>query len=128
MRKVAPAALWALPRLGLFSVVAPKAGMLDATYTRSTILSGRGPWIGKRAPDGDLLDPEGKILRLLDLAGPGPALLLFEDGRLPSWAPGDVSQLFQDIHDLRVAVLFPRPKIRTNPSYTYASGETFSQH
>jgi 2-polyprenyl-6-methoxyphenol hydroxylase-like FAD-dependent oxidoreductase len=125
IRKLVPAALWALPRLGLFSVVAPKAGMLDATYTRSTILSGRGPWIGKRAPDGDLLDPEGKILRLLDLAGPGPALLLFDDGRLPSWAPGDVSQLFQDIHDLRVAVLFPGAEIRKNGAYACAAGETF---
>src|SRR5258708_13557138 len=39
IRKLAPAALWALPRLGLFSVGAPKGGMLDATYTRFTILS-----------------------------------------------------------------------------------------
>jgi aromatic ring hydroxylase-like protein len=61
----------------------------------------------------------------LDLAGPGPALLLFDDGRLPSWAPGDVSQLFQDIHDLRVAVLFPRAEIRKNGAYACAAGETF---
>ena len=124
IRKLAPAALWALPRLGLLSIVAPKMGMLDAAYNRSTILSGRGPWLGKRAPDGDLLDPTGKNLRLLDLVGPGPALLLFDDGRLPNWNQGEISQLFQDIHDLRVAALFPNEKMRKDGAYACAGGDT----
>jgi len=124
IRKLAPAALWALPRLGLFSVVAPRAGMLDAAYTRSTILSGRGAWLGKRAPDGNLLDPAGKILRLLDLVGPGPALLLFDDGRLPGWNQSEIAQLFQDIHDLRVVVLFPSENAKRDGAYAGASGES----
>jgi 2-polyprenyl-6-methoxyphenol hydroxylase-like FAD-dependent oxidoreductase len=123
IRKLAPAALWALPRLGLFSMVAPRAGMLDAAYTRSTILSGRGPWLGKRAPDGDLIDPTGRNLRLLDLVGPGPTLLLFDDGRLPSWNQAEISQIFQDIHDLRVAALFPGGKSRRDGAYACAGGE-----
>jgi 2-polyprenyl-6-methoxyphenol hydroxylase-like FAD-dependent oxidoreductase len=123
IRKLAPAALWALPRLGVFSIVAPRMGMLDAAYTRSTILSGRGPWLGKRAPDGDLVDPTGKIVRLLDLVGPGPGLLLFDDGRLPSWNQGEISQLFQDIHDLRVAALFPTDKTRRDGTYACAGSE-----
>jgi 2-polyprenyl-6-methoxyphenol hydroxylase-like FAD-dependent oxidoreductase len=122
IRKLAPAALWALPRLGLFSMVAPRAGMLDAAYSRSTILSGRGPWLGKRAPDGDLIDPAGKNLRLLDLVGPGPTLLLFDDGRLPSWNQAEIAQIFQDIHDLRVAALFPSDKSRKDGAYACAGG------
>ena len=124
IRKLAPAALWALPRLGLISMAAPAAGMLDGVYTRSTILSGRGPWLGKRAPDGELVDPTGKNLRLLDLVGPGPALLLFDDGRLPSWNQGEISQLFTDIHDLRVAALFPSEKSRKEGAYACAGNET----
>ena len=124
IRKLAPVALWALPRLGLFSIVAPRAGMLDAAYTRSTILTGRGPWLGKRAPDGDLVDPGGKLVRLLDLVGPGPALLLFDDGRLPSWNQGEISQLFQDIHDLSVAALFPSETKRRGEAYACAGGES----
>lgn len=123
IRKLAPAALWALPRLGLISIVAPRMGMLDATYTRSTILSGRGPWLGKRAPDGNLVDPTGKIVRLLDLVGPGPGLLLFDDGRLPSWNEGEISQVFQDIHDLKVAALFSSEKTRRDGAYACAGGE-----
>jgi 2-polyprenyl-6-methoxyphenol hydroxylase-like FAD-dependent oxidoreductase len=117
LKKLAPAALWALPRLGLFSMVAPRAGMLDAAYTRSKILSGRGAWLGKRAPDGNLVDPSGKTSRLLDLVGPGPALLLFDDGRLPRWNQGEIAQLFQDIHDLKVAALFPTETSRKNGAY-----------
>jgi 2-polyprenyl-6-methoxyphenol hydroxylase-like FAD-dependent oxidoreductase len=123
IRKLAPAALWALPRLGLISMVAPRAGMLDAAYSRSPILSGRGPWLGKRAPDGELVSPNGKNLRLLDLVGPGPALLLFDDGRLPNWNQSEISQLFQDIHDLRVAALFPNEKIRKDGAYACAGSD-----
>jgi hypothetical protein len=122
IRKLSPTALWALPRLGLLSIVAPKMGMLDAAYTRSTILSGRGPWLGKRAPDGALVDPDGKNLRLLDLVGPGPALLLFDDGRLPNWSQGEISRIFQDIHDLKVAALFPSEKSRRDGAYACAGG------
>jgi len=122
IRKLVPAVLWALPRLGLFSVIAPRAGMLDATYTRSPILSGRGAWIGKRAPDGDLIDPGGKTLRLLDLAGPGPVLFLFDDGRLPGWEASRVARLFEDIHDLTVAVLFPNEQTKNGDGYIDASG------
>jgi 2-polyprenyl-6-methoxyphenol hydroxylase-like FAD-dependent oxidoreductase len=123
IRKLAPAALWALPRLGLISMVAPRAGMLDAAYSRSAILSGRGPWLGKRAPDGDLVDPNGQTLRLLDLVGPCPALLLFDDGRLPTWNQGEISQLFLDIHDLRVVALFPNETIRKDGAYACAGSD-----
>jgi 2-polyprenyl-6-methoxyphenol hydroxylase-like FAD-dependent oxidoreductase len=122
IRKLVPAALWALPRLGLFSVVAPRAGMLDAAYGRSPILSGRGAWIGKRAPDGDLRDPNGQGARMVDLTGPGPALILFDDGRLPGWEPTQVSHLFQDINDLQVIRLFPSDEAKTGDGYVDASG------
>jgi 2-polyprenyl-6-methoxyphenol hydroxylase-like FAD-dependent oxidoreductase len=122
IRNVVPAALWALPRLGLFSLIAHKAGMLDTAYRRSPILSGRGAWIGRRAPDGGLLAPDGKLLRLLDLVGPGPALLLFDDGSLPGWDKSRIAQLFADIHDLRIEVLFPNENRRSSEAYTDAAG------
>ncbi|MBV8815277.1 MAG: FAD-dependent monooxygenase [Verrucomicrobia bacterium] len=122
IRKLVPAALWALPRLGLFSVVAPKAGMLDAVYSRSPILSGRGAWIGKRAPDGEVRDPDGRAARIVDLTGPGPALILFDDGRLPGWEVTQVSRLFQDINDLQVIRLFPNDEAKTGAGYVDASG------
>jgi hypothetical protein len=122
IRKLVPAALWALPRLGLFSVVAPKAGMLDAVYSRSPILSGRGAWIGKRAPDGEIRDPDGRAARIVDLTGPGPALILFDDGRLPGWEVTQVSRLFQDINDLQVIRLFPHDEAKTGAGYVDASG------
>jgi hypothetical protein len=81
--------------------------MLDTMYTRSPIVSGRGPWIGHRAPDGDLVAPNGRPVRLLDLAGPAPVLLLFDDGRLPAWDSARIAHKFQNIHDLKVALLSP---------------------
>lgn len=99
--------VFALPRLGLMSHLAPKIGMLDASYTRSPIVSGRGPWIGHRAPDGDLVAPNGTRTRLLDLAGPAPVLLLFDDERLPNWDAARIALSFQNIHDLKVALLSP---------------------
>jgi 2-polyprenyl-6-methoxyphenol hydroxylase-like FAD-dependent oxidoreductase len=101
------ALVFALPRFGLMSHLAPKMGMLDTRYTRSPIVSGRGPWIGHRAPDGDLVAPNGRPVRLLDLAGPAPVLLLFDDGRLPAWDSARIAHKFQNIHDLKVALLSP---------------------
>src|SRR5215471_1928142 len=101
------ALMFALPRFGLMSHLAPKIGMLDTSYTRSPIVSGRGAWIGHRAPDGDLVSPNGTPTRLLDLAGPAPVLLLFDDGRLPTWDGARIADRFQNIHDLKIALFSP---------------------
>src|SRR5262249_53547293 len=50
-------------------------------------------------------------------------LLLFDDGRLPSWNQGVMAQLFQDIHDLRVVALFPNETIRKDGTYACAGGD-----
>jgi 2-polyprenyl-6-methoxyphenol hydroxylase-like FAD-dependent oxidoreductase len=90
------------PRLGLISHFAPKICMLDADYRRSPLVSGSGAWVGRRAPDGDLLAPDGNSVRLLDLPGPRPVLLLFDDGSLPSWDVPRVAQVFANIRDLKI--------------------------
>src|ERR1700720_698384 len=61
-------------QLGLISQLAPKIGMLDTVYGHSPLVSGRGARLGHRAPDGDLIAPNGRVVRLLDLAGPQPLL------------------------------------------------------
>jgi 2-polyprenyl-6-methoxyphenol hydroxylase-like FAD-dependent oxidoreductase len=94
-----------LPRLGLMSYLAPKMGMLDTTYRRSPIVSGNGSWVGRRAPDGDLIAPDGSSIRLLDLAGPQPLLLLFDDGTLPRWEVSQVAPYFRNIRDLNIVLL-----------------------
>ena len=48
-------------------------------------------------------------LRLLDLAGPQPALLLFDDGRLPGWDLNRIKQQFLNINDLKL-ILIVSPK------------------
>jgi 2-polyprenyl-6-methoxyphenol hydroxylase-like FAD-dependent oxidoreductase len=106
-----------LSRRGLMSLLAPKMGMLDASYASSPLVCGRGIWIGRRAPDGDLIAPNGSCIRLLDLAGPQPALLLFDDGRLPNWDLTSIAQSFQNIHDLKIALLSPADSSRHSNTY-----------
>jgi 3-(3-hydroxy-phenyl)propionate hydroxylase len=110
VRKVTATLVSFLPRLGLFSLVAPRMAMLDTTYTRSPILGGYGHWLGRRAPDGEVTAPDGSRMRLLDLARSQPVLLLFDEGRLPGWDPGRIKQLFHNIDDLNVTLL-ARPNI-----------------
>jgi len=117
VRNITGALLSFLPRFGLISLVAPKMGMLDATYTQSTIVSGHGHWVGQRAPDGELIAPNGTQIRLLDLAGPQPVLLLFDEGRLPGWDPDRIKQHFQNINDLKVVLLLPPKTPRTDGAY-----------
>jgi len=104
-------------QLGLISQFAPKIGMLDTAYGHSPLISGRGAWVGRRAPDGDLIAPNGSIVRLLDLAGPQPVLLLFEDGRLPSWDVAGVARLFANIHDLKIVLLLANAVPRRSDAY-----------
>jgi 2-polyprenyl-6-methoxyphenol hydroxylase-like FAD-dependent oxidoreductase len=106
-----------LPRLGLISWVAPKMGMLDMAYTQSPILSGHGHWVGRRAPDGELTTSDQRIIRLLDLAGSRPVLLLFDEGRLPGWDPQRTRGYFQNIDDLQVALIAPSKAPVTDGAY-----------
>jgi 2-polyprenyl-6-methoxyphenol hydroxylase-like FAD-dependent oxidoreductase len=92
-------------RLGLISRFAPKVGMLDTVYAHSPLISGTGHLVGRRASDGDLTAPNGDSLRLLDLAGPNPVLLLFDDGRLPGWDVAQIADLFRNINDLKIVLL-----------------------
>jgi 2-polyprenyl-6-methoxyphenol hydroxylase-like FAD-dependent oxidoreductase len=105
IRNITGALVRFLSRLGLISLVAPKMGMLDASYRQSTIVSGHGRWVGRRAPDGELIAPDETATRLLDLAGPHPVLLLFDEGRLPGWDPDRIKQHFGNINDLKVALI-----------------------
>ena len=92
-------------RLGMISHFAPRIGMLDTVYRHSPIVSGRGASVGRRAPDGDLIAPDGSSVRVLDLVGPQPVLLLFDDGRLPSWDLARVAPSFTNICDLKIVLL-----------------------
>jgi 2-polyprenyl-6-methoxyphenol hydroxylase-like FAD-dependent oxidoreductase len=92
-------------RLGLITRFAPKVGMLDTVYAHSPLVSGTGHLVGRRASDGNLIAPNGDSLRLLDLAGPNPVLLLFDDGRLPAWDVSRIAETFRNISDLKIALL-----------------------
>jgi 2-polyprenyl-6-methoxyphenol hydroxylase-like FAD-dependent oxidoreductase len=105
------------PRLGIISQLAPKIGMLDTAYRHSPLVSGRGAWVGRRAPDGVLIAPNGSSVRLLDLAGPHPVLLLFDDGRLPSWHVARVAQFFTNICDLQIVLLLSNEALRLPDAY-----------
>ena len=91
--------------------------MLDTTYTQSPILSGHGHWLGRRAPDGELTAPDESLIRLFDLAGSQPMLLLFDEGRLPGWDPDRIKQFFHNINDLKVIVIVPPKAPRTDGAY-----------
>jgi 2-polyprenyl-6-methoxyphenol hydroxylase-like FAD-dependent oxidoreductase len=117
IRHLTGAVVTFLPRVGLFSLVAPKMGMLDTAYTRSPILSGRGRLVGRRAPDGELVASDESRLRLLDLAGPNPVLLLFDDGRLPGWDADRMRQHFQKINDLKIVSIVSASAPKTNGAY-----------
>ena len=88
-------------------------GMLDTSYTRSPILCGHGHRLGRRAPDGELTAPDESLIRLFDLAGSEPTLLLFDEGRLPSWDPSGIKQLVHNINDLKVILIVPPKAPRT---------------
>lgn len=120
VRKVTATLVSFLPRLGLFSLVAPRMAMLDTTYTQSPILSGHGHWLGRRAPDGELTAPDGSRIRLIDLARSQPVLLLFDEGRLPGWDPARIKQLFHNIDDLKVILIVP-PNIPSTEGVYVAS-------
>jgi 2-polyprenyl-6-methoxyphenol hydroxylase-like FAD-dependent oxidoreductase len=121
IRNITGTFLTLLPRVGLIPLVAPKMGMLDAAYTQSPIVSGHGHWVGRRAPDGELIASDESRIRLLDLAGPQPVLLLFDEGRLPAWDPERLKQHFQNIHDLKVALIAPPNSPKTNGAYVAVS-------
>jgi 2-polyprenyl-6-methoxyphenol hydroxylase-like FAD-dependent oxidoreductase len=117
VRKLAGTLICLLPRLGLIAWVAPKMGMLDTRYTQSPILGGHGHWVGRRAPDGELITSDRRSIRLLDLVGPQPALLLFDEGRLPGWDPQRTRGYFQNIDDLVVALIAPSKAPVTDAAY-----------
>jgi 2-polyprenyl-6-methoxyphenol hydroxylase-like FAD-dependent oxidoreductase len=109
-------------KLGLISRFAPKIGMLDTVYAHSPLASGTGHMVGRRASDGNLIAPNGDSLRLLDLAGPNPVLLLFDDGRLPSWDVAQIAETFRNINDLKIALVLSN-KAPARPN-AYRDGST----
>jgi hypothetical protein len=64
-----------------------------------------------------LIAPDESRIRLLDLAGPGPVLLLFDEGRLPAWDPDRIKQHFQNINDLKVVLVNPPNAPKTDGAY-----------
>jgi len=97
----------ALAHPAFISRVAPRATMLDVHYERSALLSGEGPWVGARAPDGELRDADGRCRRLLDLSAREAVLLLFDDRRLPAWERAAIARRLHEVPDLAVHVVLP---------------------
>jgi 2-polyprenyl-6-methoxyphenol hydroxylase-like FAD-dependent oxidoreductase len=124
IRKIPMFILSRLFGLGLASLIAPRAGMLDTVYKLSAIISGRGSLLGGRAPDGELIDPGSGSIRLLDLAGPSPVLVLFGDGKLPGWEPSAIRKQFSDIADLKVAVILPKKVSALGESFRDATADS----
>lgn len=85
-----------------------RGGMLKTRYTHSPLLLGPDHRIGCRAFDGDLLRTDGTRVRLLDLAGPHAALLLFDDGQLPGWNVDEIRALLRGVPDLEVVRIVKR--------------------
>jgi hypothetical protein len=109
---LARAALLRLARLAiaqpsLMSRIAVRAQMLDVQYKSSALISGEGRWLGARAPDGEIVGA-GSKRRLLDLVGPGAALVLFDDGHLPGWSQDRIESLLSGVPDLKVVRLLPQ--------------------
>jgi len=98
----------ALALLGIPPVldrVTQTMGMLDTRYAGSVLLTGTGPLVGRRAPDGDLTAPDGSTLRLLDLAAADAALLLFDYGPSPAWNLEKLRAALSSVPALRVVRL-----------------------
>lgn len=76
---------FALERPALMERLALRLAMLDLRYGASPLISGHGPWLGARAPDGELRDAHGHALHLLDRVSREAMLALFDDGRQPRW-------------------------------------------
>ncbi|MBI2203432.1 MAG: FAD-dependent monooxygenase [Candidatus Rokubacteria bacterium] len=81
-----------------------RAGMLDTKYDASPLISGRGRWLGARAPDARL-GADNATVRLHGLAARDAAVLLFDDGRLPGWNVADVEHSLRGVSGVRVARL-----------------------
>lgn len=108
---------WLVPILGrwllrllrqptLFRIWARKAGMLDLSYSRSSLLIGQGRKLGHRL-DRPLLK-DGKQIRLMDLVSPGAALLLFDNGRL---FKREIQPMFSRIPELKVYRVVSDPSL-----------------
>ncbi|MBO9541025.1 FAD-dependent monooxygenase [bacterium] len=114
--------------IGMPSIVrrlAPKAAMLDVRYEASPLISGEGPWLGARAPDGELIDRQGQSIRLLDLVSREATLLLFEDGRLPSWDRTAIASLCADVPGLKVVRIVAGTCEAAPGDYRDATGTLF---
>lgn len=98
----------ALPLPFVRERLAIRAAMLDTRYRGSVLIRGEGRWLGRRAPDGDLVGPEGAKLRLLDLTARDAALLLFDDGRLARWNQIEIEAALAHVPHLRVVPILPR--------------------
>jgi 2-polyprenyl-6-methoxyphenol hydroxylase-like FAD-dependent oxidoreductase len=98
----------AIARPALMRRLARRMGMLDLTYLHSPIITGAGPHLGHRAPDGEVMDGDGYTVRLHDLVGPHALVVLFDDGRFPLWPPGQVENWVAGMPGVRVARVLPR--------------------
>ncbi len=97
----------ALGRRWTMRRIAPRIGMLDVRYSGSPLLAGGDGRVGARAPDGVLLRPGGGQVRVHDLCCPTSALLLFDDERLPRWAPAEVRRLLGVVDGVGVHRVLP---------------------
>jgi 2-polyprenyl-6-methoxyphenol hydroxylase-like FAD-dependent oxidoreductase len=99
-----------------------RMGMLDVAYLHSPLITGSGHHVGRRAPDGEIMDGDGKFCRLHDMVGPHALLLLLEDGGFPLWRPGQVENWMASIPGLKVVRVLPRAAQPVTGWYWDAAG------
>lgn len=85
-----------------------RVAMFDHHYRHSPLISGDGAFLGDRAPDREVMDGDGRFIRLYDMVAPHAVLLLFDDGTFPLWRPGQVENWMAGLPGIRVVRVLPR--------------------
>lgn len=115
----------ALGRPALRRAFVTRMAMFDHHYRHSPLITGDGAFLGDRAPDREVMDGDGRFVRLYDMVGPHAVLLLFDDGRFPLWRPGQVENWMAGLPGIRVVRVLPRGAQPSLGWYWDAEGELY---